>query len=66
MRVDEYGNSEKPEYVTNLIVVKFTIIMEITSEDASWINGNNEQHNRIMHNMVIADLTKHRDIMDNI
>ena len=29
--------------------------METNGGDASWINGNNEIHNRSIHNMVIAD-----------
>ena len=30
--------------------------METTGGDASWINGNNERHNRSIHNMVISYL----------
>ena len=30
--------------------------MENTGEDASWINGNNERHNRSIQNMVISGL----------
>ena len=39
--------------VTNLLVDQFTISMENTGGDASSINGNNERHNRIIHNMEI-------------
>ena len=30
--------------------------METTVGDASWINANNERHNRSIHSMVEADL----------
>ena len=30
--------------------------MEISGGDAFWINGNNEKHNRSIHNIVIAGL----------
>ena len=30
--------------------------MENTCGDTSWINGNNERHNIIIHRMIIADL----------
>ena len=32
------------------------LTMENTGGDASWLNGNNERHNRSIHNMVIAGL----------
>ena len=35
-----------------ILVDEFRIAMETTVGDASWINGNNEIHNRIIHNMV--------------
>ena len=42
--------------VTNLLVYEFNVSMETTSGDALWINDNNERHDRIIHNMVIAGL----------
>ena len=42
--------------VTNLLVNEFKIYIETTGGDASWINVNNERHNRSIHNMVIAGL----------
>ena len=53
---NEEGALEKSIYVTNLFVNCFRIAMETTGCDASWINGNNEQHNRNNHNIVIAGL----------
>ena len=47
---------ENPIDGTNLRVEEFGIAMETTAVDASWINGNNERHNRTIHNMVIAYL----------
>ena len=38
--------------------------METTGGDVSWLNINNERHNRIIHNMVIAallDSNKHKN-----
>ena len=56
VRVDEYGYLENLTDVTNLLVDDFTISMETTGCDASWINENNEIHNRIINNMVIEGL----------
>ena len=52
LRVDEDGALEKSTYVTNLLFYDFRITMETTGGDASWLNGNNERHNRIIHNVV--------------
>ena len=35
-----------------ILVDEFRIAMETTVGDASWINGNNEIHNRIIHSLV--------------
>ena len=56
IRVDEDSALANSIYVTNLIVDKFKKPMETTSGDASWLNWNNEIHNRSIHNMVIAGL----------
>ena len=42
--------------ITNLLIDEFEISMETPGGDTSWINGNNERHNRSIHNMVIAGL----------
>ena len=56
VRVGEYGSLENSTYVTNLLVDKFNISVETTCGDASYINVNNEQHSRSIHNIVRADL----------
>ena len=56
MRVDEDGALEKSTNVTNLLFNYFKISMETTCGDASWLNGNNERHNIIIHNMFIQGL----------
>ena len=52
MRVDEDGVLETLTGITNLLLDDFRISMETTGGDISWINGKNERHNRIIHNMV--------------
>ena len=47
---------KKATDATNLLVYEFIIAMETSGGDASWINGNNELHNRSIHNMVIVGL----------
>ena len=42
--------------VTYILVEEFIITMVTPGGDASWINGNNEQHNRNIHNIVIEGL----------
>ena len=56
MRVDKDGALKNSTYVTNLLVDDFNISMGTTGGGASWINGNNELHNRSIHNMVISGL----------
>ena len=56
MRVDEDGALEKSADVTNLLVDDFIISMETSGGDEFWMNGNNERHNRSIHNMVIYGL----------
>ena len=56
MRVDEDGTFLNSTDVTNFLVDDLRICMKITDGDSSWLNGNNEQHNRIIHNMVIEGL----------
>ena len=56
MRVDKYGALENSADVTNLLFDLLSIDMETTGGDASFINVNNEQHNRSIHNMVRAGL----------
>ena len=56
MRVDEDGALSKSTYITNLLDDDFSISMETTYGDASWINVNNESHNKIIHGMIIAGL----------
>ena len=51
MIVDEDGDLEKSAYVTNLIVDDFSIYMENTGGDASWLKGKNEIHNIRIHLM---------------
>ena len=50
--------------VTNLLFDDFKISMETTGSDDSWINVNNERHNRRIHNMLIAgllDINNHKN-----
>ena len=54
--VDEDSALAKSTDVTNLLVEKFKISMENTGGNASWINGNNERHNRSIQNIVRAGL----------
>ena len=56
MRVDENGALEKSANVTDTLFEKISINMEINGGNTSWINGNNEKHNRIIQNMVRAGL----------
>ena len=56
MRLDEYGALENSTDVINLLVDNINISMETTCGDASWINGKNKQHNRIIHNMIKVGL----------
>ena len=42
--------------ITNLLIDESEICMEITGGDTSWINDNNEIHNRSIKNMVMAGL----------
>ena len=42
--------------VTNLLVDEFILAMDYTGGYASWLNGNNVLHNRIIHNMVRSGL----------
>ena len=55
-RVDEDGTLEKSKDITNLLVDDFIVSIETTGGDASCINGKNEIHNRIIHNIVISIL----------
>ena len=62
--IDEDSALEKSTDITNLIIDEFEVSMETPGGDTSWINGNNERHNRSIHNMVIASLldsNKHED-----
>ena len=52
MIVDEDSAFENSTDVTHLLVYYFNISMESTVSDASGINGNNEQHNKRIYNMV--------------
>ena len=52
MIVDNYDAFEKLTDETNLLAYEFRISMEPTGGDVSWLNGNNELHNRSIHNMV--------------
>ena len=56
VRVDEDSALENSTYITNLLIDEFEISMETPGGDTSWINGNNERHNRSIHNMVITGL----------
>ena len=56
IRVDEYSELAKSLDATNLLTGDFKISMETNGGDASWLNGNNERHNRSIHNMVRAAL----------
>ena len=62
MIIDEDSALVKSAYFINLLVDQFTIFIETAGVDASGINGNNERHNIIIHNMVIACLL---DIIHN-
>ena len=55
-RVFEDSALENSTCVINLLVDEFKIYMKNTGGDASWLNGKNERHNRIIHNMVRAAL----------
>ena len=52
MIFDEDGALEKSMDVTDLIIDEFNIFLENTFVDASFLNGNNENQNRSIHNMV--------------
>ena len=56
MIVDEDGSLVKSTDVTNLLVDYFRMSMESTGGDASWINVNNERHNKSIHKMFRAGL----------
>ena len=56
IRVDEYSALVNSIDVKNLLIDELKISMETTVGDASWINGNNERHNRSIHNMLRAGL----------
>ena len=53
---NKYGALANSTDVTNLLVDYFRTVMETTGGDASWLNGKNEWHNRIILNMVISGL----------
>ena len=64
VRVDEDSALEKSTYVTNLLVDSLKISMETTGGDAYWLNGNNERHNRSIHNKLgtcILDINQHEN-----
>ena len=64
MRFHEDGAVEKSSDVTNLLVDEFIIAMETSGQDASWLNINNERHNRSMNNMVregLVDINQHEN-----
>ena len=52
MRADEDGALAISTDVTNLLVDELNVSTENTGGDTLWINGNNERHNRRIHNMV--------------
>ena len=56
VRVDEDGALENSTDLTNLLIGQFKISMETTGGDVSWMNINNERHNRSIRNMVRAGL----------
>ena len=56
MRVDEDCALENSPAITNLLVDDFIISMKTTGGYASWLNGNNERHNIIIHNMARSGL----------
>ena len=56
MIFDEYGFLENSTYIDNLLFYEFNITMETNVGYASWINGNNKQHNRSTHNTVMGGL----------
>ena len=62
IRFYKNGVLENSTDVPNLLVDKLKISMETTGVDVSWLNCNNERHNRSMHNMLtkgIIDSTQH-------
>ena len=64
VRFHEYISLSNSTDVTNLLVDDFRISMETTGGDASWINGNNEQPNRMIYNMLregIIDINQHEN-----
>ena len=61
--VDEYSALAKSTDVTNSFVDEFKISMETTGGYSYWLNGNNERHNRSIHNMVISVLLDSRKIV---
>ena len=60
VRVDEDIALENSTDVTNLLVDEFKTSMENTGGDVSWINGKNERHNIIIHNILRAVLIDSR------
>ena len=56
VRVDKDGALENSTDVTKLLVDELSITMETTGCDASWLNVNNERHNRIIYTMVRTGL----------
>ena len=64
IRVDEDSELANSTYVTNLLVDDFKISMETTGGDAYWLNGKNERHNIIIHNMersALLDSNQHEN-----
>ena len=62
MRVDKDGALSKSVDVTSLLVDELRIFIETTGGDASWLNVNNEQHNRIIYKIlreILLDSTQH-------
>ena len=56
VRVYEDGALTNSSDVKNLLMEELKISMENTGGDASWLNRNNEIHNRRIHNMIIEGL----------
>ena len=64
VRVDEDGALSKSADVNSLLVDELRISIETTDGDASWLNGNNEQNNRIIYSIlreVLIDSTQHEN-----
>ena len=52
VRVDEDGALSKSTDITSLLIDDFNISVETSDGSKSWLNGKNERHSRIIHNMV--------------